>query len=54
VFFGSSDHRFYAVDVKSEAALWSFEADDEIVSDPAIAEGRVLFGTLRGTLYALR
>jgi eukaryotic-like serine/threonine-protein kinase len=53
VYFGSSDHNFYALDERSGALRWKFLAHGRVTSSPAVAGGRVYFGSFDGNLYAL-
>lgn len=53
LYFGSWDHRVYALDAKTRRVLWSFPTDDEVNSSGAYASGIVYFATDGGTLYAL-
>jgi len=53
VYFGSSDHNLYAVDVTSGALRWKFPTHGRISSSPAIAAGRVYFGSYDSAFYAV-
>ena len=53
VYFGSDDHRLYAVAMDSGEAMWTFETEGPVWSSPSIAQGKVIFGSWDGGLYAL-
>jgi eukaryotic-like serine/threonine-protein kinase len=51
VYVGSNDGRLYALDVKSGAKLWEFNAGDAEIPPPALAGGRIVVGTQDGKVY---
>ncbi len=56
LYFGSWDHRVYALDVRRRTRprlRWSFDTGDEVDSSPAYANGTIFFGTNGGNVYAL-
>jgi eukaryotic-like serine/threonine-protein kinase len=53
VYFGSSDHNFYALDSATGALRWKFATKGRITSSPAVADGQVYFGSYDGNFYAL-
>jgi eukaryotic-like serine/threonine-protein kinase len=53
VFFGSTDHFFYAVDLATASEKWKFETGSGITSSPAVADGTVYFTSYDGNFYAL-
>jgi eukaryotic-like serine/threonine-protein kinase len=53
IYFGSSDHNFYALDGASGALRWKFATRGRITSSPAVTAGRVYFGSYDGNFYAL-
>ena len=53
VYFGSSDHYLYAVDVNSGALKWKSKTGSRITSSPAVADGAVYFGSYDGFFYAV-
>lgn len=53
LYFGSSDHRLYAIDAATGSQLWNFETGSWIYSSPAVVKGTVYFGSNDGKLYAL-
>ena len=56
LYFGSWDHRVYALDVRVPThprLRWKVHADDEVNSSPAYGGGFVYFGTNNGSLYAV-
>ena len=53
VYFGSTDHRLYAVDLETGAKKWEFKTDSRIVSSPAVDNGLVYFGSYDGAFYAV-
>ncbi len=55
VYLAETDrHTLWAVSAATGKKLWSFVADGLIDSAPTVADGRVLFGTRGGSVYALR
>src|SRR5262249_5777049 len=53
VYFGSSDHTFYALDAASGALKGKYATKGPISSSAAVADGRVYFGSYDSNLYAL-
>jgi eukaryotic-like serine/threonine-protein kinase len=53
VYFGSNDHRFYAVNAANGALRWKFATQGRVASSPAVSLGRVYFGSYDGNFYAL-
>ena len=53
VYFGSSDHNFYALDAASGALRWKFATHGRVTSSAAVAAGRVYFGSYDSNFYAL-
>ena len=53
VYFGSWDHRVYAVDARSGRLDWSFATGDRVKGGVAFARGTVFVGSYDGRLYAL-
>ena len=53
VYFGSSDHNFYAVSTASGALRWKFATGGRVTSSPAVAAGRVYFASYDSNFYAL-
>jgi eukaryotic-like serine/threonine-protein kinase len=53
VYVGSNDGRLYVLDLATGKRLSAFEAGAPITASPAIAGGRVVFGTDDGRVYAL-
>ena len=53
VLFGASDGTIWALDLSGKPA-WEFLAKGAITIDPAIAEGRIYFGTADRHFYCLR
>ncbi len=54
VYFGSRDHRLYAVDAATGVKRWEYETGSWVESSPAVAEGVVYFGSNDGKLHAVR
>lgn len=50
IFIGSFDHKFYVLNLKGEKVA-DFELDGAIMGSPAVANGCVVIGTEKGTLY---
>jgi outer membrane protein assembly factor BamB len=53
LYFGSWDHRVYAVDARTGRKRWSFQADHEVNTSAAFWRGTVYIASQGGTLYAL-
>lgn len=53
VYFGSTDHKFYALDAATGNEKWKFETGSWVESSPAVVDGVVYFGSNDGYLYAL-
>lgn len=53
LYFGSWDHRVYAVNARTKTLRWSFEADDEVNTSVAYSEGAIFFATDAGSVYSL-
>ncbi|GKU78301.1 PQQ-binding-like beta-propeller repeat protein [Paenibacillus sp. L3-i20] len=53
IYFGSDDHKLYAVDHQSGKELWSFTADSQIRSSPKLSGTSIVFQSHKGTLYKL-
>jgi outer membrane protein assembly factor BamB len=52
IFAGASDKRLYALDPRG-LYLWSFAAEDNIATRPAVADGVVLFGSEDRAIYGV-
>lgn len=55
LYFGSWDHRLYALDVTrpKPRLRWTFRADGELNAAPAYASGTIYIGSVKGSLYAV-
>jgi outer membrane protein assembly factor BamB len=53
VYFGSWDHRVYAVDARTGRLDWSFSTGDRVKGGVAFAGGTIFVGSYDGRLYAL-
>jgi glucose dehydrogenase len=53
VYFGSNDHRLFAVDLATGAKKWEFKTEGRVASTPAIANGLVFFLSYDSNFYAL-
>jgi outer membrane protein assembly factor BamB len=53
VYFGSWDHRVYAVDARTGRLSWSFTTGDRVKGGVAFAGGMIFAGSYDGKLYAL-
>ncbi|MBV8801219.1 MAG: PQQ-binding-like beta-propeller repeat protein [Alphaproteobacteria bacterium] len=53
VYIGSSDGRFYALDLASGAKKWEFKTGARVTSSAAVANGTVFFESFDGKFYAL-
>jgi eukaryotic-like serine/threonine-protein kinase len=53
IYFGSTDHNFYAVDIAAGTLKWKFTSGSGITSSSAVEDGRVYFGSYDGNFYCL-
>ena len=53
VYFGSNDHRLYAVDLGSGEKKWDFKTDGRVASSPAVSNGVVYFLSYDSHFYAV-
>ena len=53
IFFGSTDHFLYAVDLASGKQNWKFETGSGVTSSPAVNNNTVFFTSYDGNFYAL-
>ena len=53
VYFGSYDHKVYALDASTGAEKWSFTTQSVAASSPAVADGKVFVGSFDNNTYAL-
>ncbi len=52
-YFGSLDHRIYAVDAETGNELWTFETEYQVKSSVAVVNGKVYTGADDGNIYCL-
>ncbi len=50
---GSNDHNLYALNMTTGVRLWKYSSGGPISSSPAVADGRVFFGSQDSAVYAL-
>jgi outer membrane protein assembly factor BamB len=53
LYLGANDNYLYALNATNGNRLWRYSTSAPIVSSPAIADGRVFFGSLDNSVYAL-
>jgi len=55
LYFGSWDHRLYALDVtgRKPKVRWTFRGDGELNAAPAYASDTIYIGSVKGSLYAV-
>jgi outer membrane protein assembly factor BamB len=53
LYFGSTDHCLYALDLVTGAEKWKFKSGGRITSSPAVSAGVVYFGSYDGNFYAV-
>jgi outer membrane protein assembly factor BamB len=53
VYFGSTDHKLYAVNRADGTLKWAFDTFGAVNSSPAIDNGLVMFGSVDGRFYAV-
>ena len=52
-FFGSHDHKVYAVNLATGEEIWSFETEGVVAGTPLVYNGMVIVGSFDKNLYAL-
>ena len=52
-YFGSHDHKIYAVTLNDGKQLWSYETDGVVAGKPLVFDGKIIAGSFDKTLYAL-
>ena len=52
-YFGSLDHKVYAVSINSGEVVWEFETGGGVVASPVVVDGRVYIGSFDSKFYAL-
>ncbi len=53
LYVGSTDHRLYAIDLRTGTEKWKFTAGSRVTASPAVAAGVVYFGSYDGNFYAV-
>ena len=53
IYVGSAGKRFYALDIETGGAIWSFKTDSPVEAPASVDESRVYFGTSEETFYCL-
>jgi outer membrane protein assembly factor BamB len=53
VYFGSNDHRLYAVDLGTGEKKWEFKTEGRVSSSPAVSNGLVYFLSYDSNFYAV-
>jgi outer membrane protein assembly factor BamB len=53
IYFGSTDHYLYAVDLESGKLKWKGKTGSGVTSSPAVENGTVYFGSYDGKFYAV-
>lgn len=52
-YFGSHDHKVYAVNLSDGKELWQYETDGVVAGKPLVFDGKVIAGSFDKSLYAL-
>ena len=52
-YFGSHDHKAYAVRLSSGEEIWQYETDGVIAGKPLLFDDKIIFGSFDKSLYAL-
>ena len=52
-YFGSHDHKVYAVTLNDGKELWHYETDGVVAGKPLVFDGKVIAGSFDKSLYAL-
>jgi outer membrane protein assembly factor BamB len=52
VYFGSHDHKVYALDARTGVKLWSYATGSYVDGSPVVANGVVYVGSADGNAYA--
>jgi outer membrane protein assembly factor BamB len=53
LYFGTFDHKLYALNAKTEKVLWSFATGDAVKGGPAYWNGTIFTGSYDGKVYAV-
>ena len=53
VYFGSLDHKVYAVSLADGSKMWEFPTGGAIAAAPVVAKGKVYIGAFDGVFYAI-
>lgn len=53
LYAGAKNGKFFALDAKTGARKWAFQADAAITSTASVGDGRIVFETDANTIYAL-
>lgn len=53
LYFGTFDHKLYALDAKTKKVLWSFSTGDAVKGGPAYWNGMIFTGSYDGKVYAV-
>jgi|SRR5215467_1447896 len=53
VYFGSNDHRLYAIGLEQGEKKWEFKSEGRVASSPAVSNGLVYFLSYDSNFYAL-
>lgn len=53
MYFGSTDGKLYAVNVRSGAEIWAVQTEGRVTSSPAVSDTTVYFPSYDGFFYAL-
>jgi len=53
LYFGSTDHNLYAIDLETGKQKWKFETGSRVTGSPAVESGVVYFGSFDGNFYAV-
>lgn len=52
-YFGSLDHKIYAVDAETGTEIWTYETDYQVKSSVAVVNGKLFTGADDGNIYCL-
>lgn len=54
LYITSTDGNLYALNNENGALLWKYKVDDKLYSSPVVADGKAIFSSLGGEVFAVK